>query len=177
MSLALRTSSDPLGLAAAVANAVHQLDKDQSVADIQTLNKVVSTSLAQPRFNTMLVAAFAVLALLLAGVGIYGVISYAVVLRTREIGVRTALGATRSDVLKLIMRHAMSLAFTGAAIGVAGALILARLMSSLLYGVRPSDPPTFLAVFLVLVGLALVASYIPARRATAVDPMAALRQE
>ena len=177
MSIALRASSDPLGLAAAVANAVHQLDKDQSVAGIQTLDQVVNASMAQPRFNTMLLAAFAGLALLLAGVGVYGVISYAVVQRTREIGVRTALGATRTDVLKLIIRHGMNLALAGAAIGLAGALILARFMSSLLYGVRPGDPPTFIAVFLVLMGLALAASYIPARRATKVDPIVALRQE
>jgi len=177
MELALRTSTDPLRLATAVANAVHGLDKDQSVAYIQTLDQVVSASLAQPRFNTLLLAAFAALALLLAAVGIYGVVSYAVVMRTREIGVRTALGATRMDVVRLVVRHGMSLALTGAAIGVAGALILARLMSSLLYGVRPSDPPTFLAVFVVLVSVALVASYIPARRATKVDPMVALRQE
>jgi putative ABC transport system permease protein len=177
MGLALRTSSDPSRLAAAVVNAVHELDKDQSVADIQTLDQVVRASLAQPRFNTLLLAAFAALALLLGAVGIYGVISYAVAMRTREIGIRTALGATRLDVLRLVVQHGMSLALTGAAIGMVGALILARLMSSLLYGVKPSDPPTFFAVFVILVGMALVASYIPARRATKVDPMVALRQE
>jgi len=177
MGLALRTSSDPLRLAAAVANAVHALDKDQSVADIQTLDQVVSASLAQPRFNTLLVAAFAALALLLGAVGIYGVISYAVAMRTREIGIRTALGATRLDLLRLVVQHGMSLALTGAVIGMVGAVILAHLMSGLLYGVKPSDPPTFFAVFVILVGVALVASYIPARRATKVDPIVALRQE
>lgn len=177
MELALRTSDDPLSLATAVGNAVHELDKDQSVADVETLDEAVSASLAQPRFNTWLLAAFAALALLLAAVGIYGVISYSVVLRTREIGIRTALGAARADVLRLVVRQGMVLALTGAAIGLVGALILARLISSLLYGVRPSDPPTFLAVFVVLVGVALLASYIPARRATKVDPVAALRQE
>ena len=177
MGLALRTASDPLRLTGAVASAVHELDKDQSVADIRTLDQVVSASLAQPRFNTLLLAAFAVLALLLAAIGIYGVISYGVAMRTREIGIRTALGATRLDVLRLVVQHGIRLALTGAAFGMVGALILARLMSSLLYGVKPSDPPTFLAVFAVLVGVALVASYIPARRATKVDPMVALRQE
>jgi putative ABC transport system permease protein len=177
MELAVRTSSDPSPLATAIVTAVHELDKDQSVSDIQTLSRVVSASLAQPRFNTLLLAAFAALALLLAAVGIYGVISYSVAVRTREIGIRTALGASRADVLALVVGHGMSLALAGAAIGLVGALILARLLSSLLYGVKPSDPPTFLAAFAALVSVALFASYIPARRATTVDPMVALRQE
>ena len=177
MELALRTSSDPLSLAAAVRDEVHELDKDQSVADIQTLDQVVSASLAQPRLNTLLLAGFAALALLLAAIGIYGVISYSIAQRTREIGIRMALGAGRGDVLKLVIKHGTILALTGAAIGLVGALTLTRLMSSLLYGVQPSDPPTFLAVFVVLVGVALLASYIPARRATKVDPMVALRCE
>ena len=177
MELAVRTSSDPSPLATAIVTAVHELDKDQSVSDIQTLSRVVSASLAQPRFNTLLLAAFAALALLLAAVGIYGVISYSVAVRTREIGIRTALGASRADVLGLVVGHGMSLALAGAAIGLVGALILARLLSSLLYGVKPSDPPTFLAAFAALVSVVLFASYIPARRATTVDPMVALRQE
>jgi putative ABC transport system permease protein len=177
MELALRASSDPLGLAGAVSNAVHELDKNQSVAEIQTLNEIVSASLAQPRFNTLLLATFAALALLLAAIGVYGVISYSVALRSREIGIRTALGAARGDVLRLVVGQGMSLALAGAAIGLIGALILARLISSLLYGVKPGDPPTFLAAFAVLVGVALFASYIPARRATKVDPMVALRQD
>jgi putative ABC transport system permease protein len=177
MELALRTSSDPLSLAGAVGNAVHELDKDQSVANIQTLNQVVSASLAQPRLNTLLLAGFAALALLLAAIGIYGLMSYSVELRTREIGIRMALGAERVDVLRLVVRRGMILALAGAAIGLVGALILARLLSSLLYGVQPSDPPTYVAVLVVLVGMALFASYIPARRATKVDPMVALRHE
>jgi hypothetical protein len=142
MALALRTSSDPLSLAAAVENAVHELDKDQSVANIQSLNQVVNASLAQPRLNTLLLAGFAALALLLAAIGIYGLVSYSVALRTREIGIRMALGAARVNVLRLVVQHGMILALVGAAIGLMGALILARLMSSLLYGVQPSDPPT-----------------------------------
>ena len=177
MELALRTSSDPVSLAGAVGNAVHELDKDQSVANIQTLNQVVSASLAQPRLNTLLLAGFAALALLLAAIGIYGLMSYSVELRTREIGIRMALGAERVDVLRLVVRRGMILALAGAAIGLVGALILARLLSSLLYGVQPSDPPTYVAVLVVLVGMALFASYIPARRATKVDPMVALRHE
>ena len=177
MKLALRTSSGPLGLAARVRNAVRELDKDQSVADIQMLDEVVSASLAQPRLNTLLLAGFAALALLLAAIGTYGVISYSVALRIREIGIRMALGAERGDVLKLVVKHGMILALTGAAIGLVGALILTRLMSSLLYVVRPIDPPTFFAVLIVLFSVALVASYIPAWRATKVDPMIALRYE
>jgi putative ABC transport system permease protein len=177
MELAVRTSADPLRLAAAVTNAVHELDKNQSVAHIQTLNQVVNASLAQPRFNTLLVAAFAALALALAAVGIYGVISYLVAVETREIGIRMALGATRGDVLRLVVGHGMSLALAGAAIGLVGAFIVARLISSLLYGVKPGDPLTFLCAFAVLVSVALFACYIPARRATAVDPMVTLRQE
>jgi putative ABC transport system permease protein len=177
MGLAVRTSSDPLRLAAAVASAVHELDKNQSVAHIQTLNQVVGASLAQPRFNSLLLAAFAALALLLAAVGIYGVISYSVAIRTREIGIRMALGATPADVLRLVVGYGMGLALAGAAIGLAGALIVARLMSSLLYGVKPSDAPSLLAAFAVLVSVALLACYIPGRRATAVDPMVTLRQE
>jgi hypothetical protein len=177
MELALRTFSDPLSLAAAVRNAVHELDKDQSVAKIQTLGQVVSASLAQPRLNTLLLAGFAVLALLLAAVGIYGVISYSVAMRTREIGIRTALGAARIDVLKLVVQHGMRLALAGGAIGLAGGLILVRLMSSLVYGVRLDDPPTFVAALAVLMGVALFAAYIPARRAAKIDPLLALRQE
>ncbi len=177
MELALRTSSDPLSLAVAVRNEVHELDKDQSVADIQTLDQVVSASLAQPRLNTLLLAGFAGLALLLAAIGIYSVISYSIAQRTREIGIRMALGAQRSDVLKLVVRRGMILTLAGAAIGLVAAFILSRLMSSLLYGVQPSDPPTFFAVLVVLTGVALLATYIPARRATDVDPMAALRHE
>jgi putative ABC transport system permease protein len=177
MDLVVRTSADPLSVAAEVRGEVHALDKDQSVADVQTLGQVVSTSLAQPRLNTLLLGSFAALALLLAALGIYGVISYSVALRTREIGVRMALGAERADVLKLVVRHGMMLALAGGAIGLVGALLLTRLMSSLLYGIQPTDPPTFLAVLAMLAGVSLVASYIPARRATKVDPMVALRYE
>ena len=177
MELALRTSSDPLRLAGALATAVHELDKNQPVAHVGTLNQVVSTSLAQPRFNTLLLAAFAALALLLAAVGVYGVLAYSVALRTREIGIRMALGASRADVVRLVAGHGMRLALAGAAIGLVGALTLARLMSSLLYGVTPSDPLTFLVALAGLVSVALLASYIPARRAITVDPMEALREE
>jgi predicted permease len=177
MVLALRTDREPLTLAATVRDQVRELDKDQSVADIRTLEQVVNESLAQPRLNTLLLAAFAAVALLLASIGIYGVLSYSVTQRTHEIGIRLALGAERAEVLKLVIKQGMTLTLTGGAIGLVGALILTRLMSSLLYGIQPTDPPTFLVVFLVLVGVAIGASYIPARRATKVDPMVALRHE
>jgi putative ABC transport system permease protein len=177
MELAVRTSSDPLSLAASLREQVHQLDKDQSVADMRTLDQVVSASLAQPRLNTLLLTGFAALALLLAAIGVYGVISYAVEQRTREIGIRMALGATRGKVFRLVVGEGMLLALVGLGVGLVAAFGLARLMTSLLYGVTPSDPVTFLAVSILLSGVAFVASYIPARRATKVDPMVALRYE
>ena len=177
MELAVRTSSDPLSLAASLREQVHQLDKDQSVADMQTLEHVVSASLAQPRSNTLLLAGFAALALLLAAIGVYGVISYSVAQRTREMGIRMALGATRGKVFRLVVGEGMLLALIGLGVGLVAAFGLARLMTSLLYGVAPTDPITFLAVSLLLSGVAFVASYIPARRATKVDPMVALRYE
>ena len=177
MELAVRTSSDPSSLVAAVRNEVHELDKDQSVADIRTLDQVVSASLAQPRLNALLLSGFAALAVLLAALGIYGVISFSVAQRTREIGIRMALGAQRNDVLKQVVKQGMTLALAGTGIGLVGALTLTRLMSSLLYGVRSTDPATYVAVSLVLISVASLASYVPARRATKVDPMVALRCE
>jgi len=177
MELAVRTSSDPLSLAASVRDQVHQLDKDQSVADMQTLDQVVSASLAQPRLNTLLLAGFAALALMLAAIGVYGVISHSVAQRTREIGIRMALGATRGVVLRMVVGEGLMLTLAGLGVGLVAAAGLARLITSLLYGVPPSDPATFLAVSLLLAGVAFLASYIPARRATKVDPMVALRYE
>jgi putative ABC transport system permease protein len=138
MELAVRTSADPLSLAPALRSEVRELDKDQSVADIRTLDQVVSASLAQPRLNTLLLSGFAALATLLAAVGIYGVISYSVAQRTREIGIRMALGAERVDVLKLVVKQCMTLAFAGTAVGLVGALTLTRLMSSLLVWSSPN---------------------------------------
>ena len=177
MELAVRTSSDPLSLAASVREQVRQLDKDQSVAEIGALDHVVSASLAQPRLNTLLLAGFAALALLLAAIGVYGVISYSVEQRTREIGIRMALGATRGKVLTMVVGEGLLLTLAGLGMGLVAAFGLTRLMTSLLYGVSPSDPSTFLAVSLLLVGVAFTASFVPARRATKVDPMVALRYE
>ncbi len=177
MALVVRTSSDPLSLAAAVREQVHALDKDQSVANIETLEQVVSGSLAQPRLNTLLLAGFAGFALLLAVIGLYGVLSYSVAQRTHEIGVRMALGARPHDVFWSVLGHALSLTSAGVAGGLTAAFGLTRLMASLLFGIRPTDPATFVAVSVVLTVVALLASYIPARRATKVDPLVALRYE
>ena len=177
MVLALRTDADPLSLTAALREQVHALDKEQSVANIQTLNQVVNESLAQPRLNTLLLGAFAALALLLAAIGIYGVLSYSVAQRTHEIGIRMALGADRRDVLRLMVGHGLFLTLMGVTAGLAAAFGLTRLMTGLLFAVRPTDPATFVAVSIVLTAVALLASYLPAREAVKVDPLVALRYE
>jgi predicted permease len=177
LTLVVRTSGDPASLASAIASQVWALDRDVTVSQVQTMQQVVMDSTAQPRFNLLLLGAFAGVALTLAGVGIYGVMSYSVSRRTHEIGVRMALGAKRADVLKLVTRQGMMLALVGAATGLAGSFGLRRMMSSLLYGVHPDDPVTIIGVFILLAAVALIANYIPARRATKVDPMVALRYE
>jgi putative ABC transport system permease protein len=177
MLLVLRTTSDPLGVAAAVREQVWSVDKDQPVANITTLERLASDALARPRFNTLLLAIFATLALVLAAVGIYGVLSYSVAQRTHEIGVRMALGAEHRDVLRLVLGQGIPLICIGIMLGLGGALVGARLLTSLLFGVRPSDPLTFILVALLLAAVALLACYLPARRAVKVDPMVALRYE
>ena len=175
MALMIR-SSNP-GMAAAVRNEVLALDKDQPVYSIRTLDTVLSQSVATPRFRTWLLGVFAALAVMLAAVGIYGVISYAVSQRTQEIGIRMALGAQSADVLKLIVKGGMTLALIGVAAGLAGSFALTRLMSTLLFGVKPTDAMTFAIVSAGLIVVALFACFIPARRATKVDPLVALRYE
>ena len=177
MDLAVRTSADPLSLAAALREQVKELDKDQAVSDLRTLGEVVSASIAQPRLNTLLLAGFATLALVLASIGIYGVISYSVAQRTREIGIRMAIGASRGKVLRMVVGEGLALSLAGLGIGLVAAFALARLMASLLYGVTPSDPATFATVSLIFATVASLASYIPARRATKVDPIDALKYE
>jgi ABC-type antimicrobial peptide transport system permease subunit len=141
----------------------------------ETLDETVSASLAVRRFSMQMIALFAVTALLLAALGIYGVISYVVSERTHEIGVRLALGAGRADVMRMVVRQGMSLAISGTVVGLGGALVVARALAGLLYGVRPADPLTFGAVTVVLITVALIACYVPARRAIRVDPVIALR--
>jgi putative ABC transport system permease protein len=176
-SLIIRTNFDPLSLAGTVRQTVWEIDKDQPVSDISSMEEVVSDSVARQRFSMLLLGVFAGLALVLAAVGIYSVMSYSVAQRTREIGIRMALGAQRSDVLKMTIGHGLRLVLTGVAIGLATAFVLTRVMSSLLFGVSPTDPLTFISISLVLVSVAVLASYIPAVRATRVDPMFALRYQ
>ncbi|MGH9939929.1 MAG: ABC transporter permease, partial [Blastocatellia bacterium] len=176
-SLVVRTATEPLTLASAIREEVWALDRDIPIADVRTMEQILATVIAQPRFNTILLGLFAAVALLLAAVGIYGVLSYAVTQRTHEIGIRLALGAKAGDVLKLVVRQGMALALTGVALGIAASLALTRVMTGLLFGVRANDPLTFVTISLLLILVALLACWIPARRATKVDPIAALRFE
>jgi ABC-type antimicrobial peptide transport system permease subunit len=161
----------------AITGAIRETDADVPLLNIRTMDDSVSASLSPERFSMLLLGAFAGLALLLAVMGIYSVMSYSVSRRTNEIGIRVALGASRGDVLLLVVRQAMLLALIGLAIGIAGALSLSRLMASQLYGVRPTDPITFITMAALLMIVSLAASYLPARRAMRVEPMAALRYE
>ncbi|MGO9271409.1 MAG: ABC transporter permease [Terriglobia bacterium] len=175
--LVVRAASHPENLTAAIKSEVHGIDKDVPVHDEITMQRIVSDSVGTRRMTMLLLGLFAGLAMVLAAVGIYGVISYSVSQRTHEIGVRMALGAGRSDVLWLVVGKGFALAVVGVAVGLAGALALTRFLSSLLFGVRPTDPVIFLGVSLILAAVSLVASYIPARRAARVDPTVALRYE
>ena len=177
MSLAVRTAGDPTAVANAVREAIRNVDPEQPVYDVETMQQVISDSVASRRFDMFLLVAFAVLALGLAALGIYGVISYGVRQRTQEIGIRVALGARQFDVLRMVIGSGMRLALIGVSVGIAGALAVSRFLSSLLYGVKPTDLFTFVAVTFVLLGVALLACYIPARQATKVDPLVALRFE
>jgi len=177
MTLVIRTAGDPLHVAATVRNELSALDKAQPVASIKTMTDVFSESVSRPRFNTTLLMVFAGLALVLASLGIYGVMSFAVTQRTHEIGLRIALGARPSEVLSMVIGRGMILAGIGIVIGIAGSLALTRLMTTMLYQIRPTDMRTYLVVSALLAGIALVANYVPARRATRVDPLIALRHE
>jgi putative ABC transport system permease protein len=177
MTLILRAAGDPESLAASARREILALDKDQPVSDIRTMESWLAESVARTRFGTLLLGAFAGLALTLAAAGIYGVMSYSVAQRQSEIGVRMALGAQARDVLRLVIRQGLALVLVGVALGLLGALALTRVISSLLYGVSATDPLTFAAIALLLLGVSWVACYIPARRAARVDPLTALRYE
>ena len=177
MTILVRTSSDPLSIVGAVRQAVLSIDPNQPISNVTTLEKVVDDSIAQRRLNMLLMGLFGGLAMLLSAVGIYGLLSHAVTQRTQEMGIRMALGAQVNDVLKLVLKQGMMLALGGIAIGLVGAFALTRLIRSLLFGVGPNDVMTFIVVAGVLTIVALLACYLPARRATKVDPLIALRYE
>jgi putative ABC transport system permease protein len=160
-----------------VRKEVQALDPDQPIAVVRTMNDWVAMSVATPRYRTTLLALFAALAMILAATGIYGVMSYSVAQRTHEIGVRMALGARQLDVLKMVVGQGMLLTLVGVAIGLGGAFAVTRVMSSLLFGVTEKDPITFVVVAALLIAVAFVACFVPARRATKVDPLVALRYE
>jgi len=177
MNFVIRAAIDPTTLSAGAAREIHALDPDQPVADVRTLDQVVAKSIARPRFNALLLAIFAGVALVLASVGIYGVMNYSATQRTQEIGIRMALGAKPGDILRLVVGHGMKLSAAGIVIGVVASLALTRVMSNLLFGVTATDLPTFIAVSAILAAVAFVANYIPARKATRVNPVIALRYE
>jgi putative ABC transport system permease protein len=173
----IRAQGDPMSLAGAVRNEIRNLDRALPVSNVGTMEEVMSTARSRPRFLTLLLTMFSSLSLVLAALGIYGVISYAVVQRTSEIGIRMALGAQRGDVLRLISSSGIKLALAGTAIGAAGAFGLTRFLSTMLFGVSSVDPVTFAAMAATLVAVTLLACYLPARRAAKTDPLVALRYE
>jgi putative ABC transport system permease protein len=175
--LAIRTTGDTSGLVGSVRQAIRDVDPDQPVSNVATMAEVLGTEAAQRRMGMIMLVGFASLALLLASLGIYGVLAYFVTQHTPEIGVRQALGATPRNILFLVLKKGMGLTLAGIAIGLIGAFVLTRLMSSLLFGVNASDPLTFVTVPLVLGLVAFFACLIPARRATRIDPLVALRYE
>jgi putative ABC transport system permease protein len=175
MYLSVKAAGDPVNLVNAVRNEVWAIDRDLPVSQIKTMDQLMSESLAEPRVYTLLLGVFGAVALTLAAVGIYGVMAYAVTQRTREIGLRIALGAQAGAVLRLVVGEGIKLALLGTAIGMAAAFALTRLMSKLLFDVSATDPLTFAVIALSLTLVALLACYLPARRATKVDPMIALR--
>lgn len=177
MALVVRTKSEPLNLAAAVRTEVRSLDKDLPVYAVRTMEQVLASALEQRRFSVLVLTIFAMVALALSAIGIYGVVAYSVTQRTHEIGIRMSLGARPLDVLKMVLEHGMKLGFAGVLLGLLGALALTGVLSKLLFGISTTDPITFLSISLLPIAVALLASYLPARRATKVDPIVALRYE
>ena len=176
MGLVIRTAGDPAAFATTLRHEVQALDKDQPIYNVRTMDDVVANSLGTRRVSMQLFAVFAIAALLLAAIGIYGVMAYSVTQRTHEIGIRMALGAQKADVLALVIRQGMTLTVIGVVVGLAGAFALTRLLTNLLFGVAATDPLTFVAIPLLLLFVALVACYLPARRAARLDPKIALAQ-
>jgi len=177
MNFTIRTAGDPEALIGPIRRVIVALDPTVPVSRIETMERLLSASLARERFSMLLLTLFAGVALLLATVGIYGVTSYSVSQRTVEVGIRLAVGADRSDVLKLVMADGAKLALGGVVLGLLGAAALSRIMASQLYGVEAIDPSTFALVAVVLASVAMVATYIPAQRAARIDPVTALQAE
>ncbi len=177
MLLFVRTAGDPQGMIASARNAVRSLDADVPVYQVRVLPDVVDQSVAAPRFHVWLFGVFGAVALVLAAAGIYGVLSFAVAQRNREIGIRMAIGARQQSVIQMIMRRGLILVLAGSVLGLAGTALATRVLQSLLYAVSPTDPATLAGVVFILGATALAACYIPARRASRVDPMVALRDE
>jgi putative ABC transport system permease protein len=177
MTLVVRTAGGPGEMAPAVRRVLREIDPDQPVSEVRTMDQVMAEAVGRNRFNTLLLGLFAGLATLLAAVGIFGVMSSSVTLRTREIGLRVALGARQGQVLTLILKQGLLLTLTGIVLGLAGALALTRLLAGLLFGVGSTDPATFTAIALLLTMVSVIACYIPARRAARVDPLIALRYD
>ncbi|MGH9802566.1 MAG: FtsX-like permease family protein, partial [Blastocatellia bacterium] len=177
MAIVIRTPNDPNSLAASVRGVIKSADSDLPIFRVRTMDQFVADSMTQRRFALLLICIFACLALLLSAIGLYGVMAYSVTQRTHELGLRMALGAQASDVLKLVVKQGMLLAVFGLALGVVGAIFLSRLMKTMLFNVSATDPLVFVAIALTLAAVALLACFIPARRATKVDPMVALRYE
>jgi putative ABC transport system permease protein len=177
MDLVVRTAGKPESATASVRQKVHELDAELPLSNVRTMDQWISNGAAQPRLNTVLLGIFAAVALLIAAIGIYGVLSYSVNQRTREIGLRMALGAQQSSVLRMVVREGMAMGLAGIGAGLLAALAVSRALATLLFGVEPHDPATFLAVAGTLSAIALAACYLPARRAIGVDPAVALREE
>jgi putative ABC transport system permease protein len=177
MEVVLRTRLDAASVVTSARIAIHGVDADLPITNVRPLASLVDDSVAQPRFSMLLLGAFGAFALILASIGIYGVISYSVAQRTREIGVRMALGASRLNIFGMVLSQGARLAGLGIAVGILAAFSVTRMMSSFLYEIRPADPATFAVVSVVLLGVASIACYIPARRATRVDPLVALRHD
>src|SRR5262249_7578555 len=177
MDLIVKTAADPLGFVAPIKREIQAMDKDQLIGDVRTMDNYLDESIATRRFTLSLLGLFAIMALALGAVGIYGVTAYAVTRRAHEIGIRLALGAQTGDVLKLVVWQGLAPVFAGVAIGLAGACALTRVIASLLFRVSPTDPVTFICLPILLVAVALLACWLPARRATKVDSLLAIRSE